>query len=614
MSTAARKFRYQDLCEHLALEVTKMTGVQLGDKQRAMVQTRLNKRVQDLGYRTIDDYQAYYESNEKSEIQHIVSLLTTHYTYFFREFSHFEFIAEKALPALVPEIRKRADKTLDVWSAAASRGQEVYSLAMYLKYHLQTYGSDLKFRILGTDVDEQSVRIARNGVYPRREIREVPLAYLGDHWARGTGDISEFVKAKGPLRECVRFEQANLLDLKEHFEGQKFDIIFCRNVFIYFTPDQIRTSTAMLLRHLEPNGYFFIGISETLNGLGFDLKSEGPSIYKIREKASQPAPVIPIREGGPVSSGEPRPVRVFCVDDSPSVHSLFKQILKREQGFEIVGSAVNGLEAAEKLKTLQNVDVVTLDIHMPEQNGVEYLEKNFSSSHPPVVIVSSVSRDQSDLAMKTLELGASDFIEKPALNKLQERGEEIRAKLKSAILLKRMGAPKRVELDSQFKKALEIKNPENKARVLVTGMGHMKKTVSFLRELEGVQPPVYLLFEGVEGNLPAIAEQLSKATGRKVLAPETVAVKAKPGEILVLDYHKALSVLPALHGPDRIGVGVFGELGKTASQHLKGWHFSQLLLEDLGEGKGTESLQLYATDVFPYTSFAFIGTEFFGKN
>jgi len=614
MSTAVKKFRYQDLCEHLALEVTKMTGVQLGDKQRSMVQTRLNKRVQDLGYRSLEDYQVYYETNEKSEIQHIISLLTTHYTYFFREFSHFEFLSEKALPALVPEIRKRADKTLNVWSAASSRGQEVYSLAMYLQYHLQTYGTDLKFRILGTDVDEQSVRIARNGVYPRREIREVPLAYLGNHWARGTGDISEFVKVKGSLRDSVRFEQANLLDLKDRFEGQKFDIIFCRNVFIYFTPDQIRTSTAMLLRHLEPKGYFFIGISETLNGLGFDLKSEGPSIYGLREKSPVNAPVIPLRSGAGTPATAPRAIRVFCVDDSPSVHTLMKQVLKPELGFEIVGTAVNGVEASQKLKELKDVDVVTLDIHMPEQNGVEYLEKNFSAQHPPVVMVSSVSRDQSALAMRTLELGASDFIEKPALNKLQERGEEIRAKLKSAVLMKRVGAARKAELDSQFKKDLVIRNPESKARVLVTGMGHLKKTVGFIKDLEGVQPPVYLLFEGVEGNLQAIADELARATGKKVVAPASIIGKAKPGEIWVLDYHQALGVLPTLHGPDRVGVGVFGELGKTAAQLLKGWHFGQLLLEDLGDGKGTETLQLYATDVFPSTSFGFIGTEFFGKS
>jgi chemotaxis protein methyltransferase CheR len=115
--------------------------------------------------------------------------------------------------------------------------------------------------------------------------------------------------------------------------------------------------------------------------------------------------------------------------------------------------------------------------------------------------------------MRTLELGASDFIEKPALNKLQERGEEIRAKLKSAILFHRAGLSKKIDLDGQFKRALEIKNPDQKVRVVVTGMGHLKKTTSFLKELGGVQPPVYLLFEGVEGNLQAIAEELSRASG-----------------------------------------------------------------------------------------------------
>jgi hypothetical protein len=91
-------------------------------------------------------------------------------------------------------------------------------------------------------------------------------------------------------------------------------------------------------------------------------------------------------------------------------------------------------------------------------------------------------------------------------------------------------------------------------------------------------------------------------------------MKAKCGEIWVMDYHKALGFLPMIHGSDRVSVGVFGELGKSSAQTLKTWHFGQLLLEDLGEGKGTESLQMYATDIFPSTSFAYMGTEFFGKS
>lgn len=613
MNAALKKPRYPDLCEHLSIEVMRITGVQLGEKQRAMVETRINKRSQDLGFRYLSEYQAYYEEHETSEIQQIISLLTTHYTYFFREFEHFEFISQKILPVLIPEIKKRADPTLRIWCAAASRGQEVYSLAMYLKHHLQAYGPEVKFKILGTDVDDQSVRIAQNGVYPRKEIREVPLAYLGNHWARGTGDIAEFVKAKASLRDCIRFEQSNLLDLKDRYPGETFDLILCRNVFIYFTPEQIRTSTAMLLKHLDPKGYFFIGISESLNGLGLDLKSEGPSIYRVSEKPTTALKMVPAVEVAPAPQAAKRPIRVLCVDDSPTIHTLMKQILRKEEGFEIVGSALNGIEAAKKLKELPGVDVMTLDIHMPEQNGLEYLESNFKAGHPPVVMVSSVSRDQSDLAFQTLRAGASDFIEKPALNQLEERGEEIRAKLKSAILLKgRMPLPSQ-GLDEQFKRTLEIKLPERKARVMVTGVSSLEKTGALLKSLQGDQPPVYLMFEGVAPNLPSIASHLSKLSGKSVRALEQVSSKALPGEIVVVDFKKSIPVLAELHGMDRVSVSVFGEIGKGSAQLLRTWHFGHLLLEDLGGGRGAESLQMFANDVFPSSSFMYMGSEFLAK-
>lgn len=620
MSTAVRKNRYDDLCGHLASEVTRMTGVQLGEKQRALVQTRLNKRVSDLGYRTIEDYQGYYEKNENNEIQHIISLLTTHHTYFFREFSHFEYVAERALPALIPKVRARPDKTLKIWCAAASRGQEVYSLAMFLKHHLALYGPEIKFKILGTDVDEQSVRIGRNGVYPRREILGAPLAYVANHWARGTGDISDFVKARASLRESVVFEQSNLLDPTDKFDGQKFDLIFCRNVFIYFTPEQIRNSTRMLLNHLHPWGYFFIGISESLNGLGFELKSDGPSIYRFPEAAAKgDTGVSSLSDFGsrtvpaPTSVLSARPIKVFCIDDSSSIHSLLKQVLKKDVGFEIVGTAVNGLDASQKLALLPEVDVVTLDIHMPEQNGIEYLERNFSAKHPPVVMLSSVSRDQSDLAFKALELGASDFVEKPALNQLQERGEEIRAKLKSAVWMHRARQKAADSLDRDFKKRLDIQNPERKARVLVTGYGHLGKTVAFIKELSGTQPPVYLVFEGVEANLPSLAEELTRRTGRKVQFREVIATRALPGEVVVVDFKKQVKPLSDLHARDRVSIAVMGELGKGAGELIRSWRPGQLLLEDLGSGRGTEALQAVANEVFPSTSFVHIASEFLAR-
>ncbi len=615
MGAPLKNYKYADLIEHLAREVTRLTGVQLGESQLQMVRVRLGKRVQDLGYRNLFEYQGYYEEHETSEIQHIISLLTTHYTYFFREFSHFEFLAVKALPALVAEVRSRPDKTLKIWCAAASRGQEVYSLAMYLHFHLKAFGPDLKFKILGTDVDEQSIRIAENGVYPRREISEVPLSYLGNHWARGTGEVAEFVKARSSLREVVSFEKSNLLDLQDRFVGQMFDIIFCRNVFIYFTPEQIRTSTSMLLRHLNPKGYFFIGISESLNGLGFDLKMEGPSIYRFTGQAPATAASSTGSSTAPRATiPAERPVRVFCIDDSPSIHTLMKHILRKESGFEVVGTALNGIEAASKLKGLNGqVDVVTLDIHMPEQNGVEYLEKNFGPDHPPVVVVSSVSRDQSEVAMRTLELGASDFVEKPALNKLEERGEEIRAKLKTAIGSRKGGSVRSLTLDSQFKKTLLVRNPERKARVQLTGLGHLAKTAAMIREFGPAEPPVYLLFEGVEANLPAVAEELSKKSGKTVRYQEALVAKAKPGEILVLDFRRMMEFLPKLHAGDKVVFGVFGEVGAGSAGLIKAWPVGRLFLEDLGDGTGTKPLQARANEVFPYTSFAYMGTEFFGR-
>ncbi len=610
MGLALPALRYPDLYAHLSEQVMKLTGVQLGEKQRSMVEARLHKRIHELGFKNVGEYQSYYESHEKEEIQSIVGLLTTHYTYFFREFAHFEYIAEKVLPELVPLVRQRPDKTLQVWSAAVSRGQEAYSLAMFLHHHLKSYGGDIQVKIFGTDVDEQSVKIAANGVYPRKEISEAPLTYLADHWARGTGEISDFVKARAPLRKMVEFQTANLLDFRDRLGERKFDLIFCRNVFIYFSPEQIRSSTERMIKHLHPHGHFFIGMSESLSGLGFDLKCKGPSVYRFPEKS--PAPVVELKKSLPPVTAVPNVIKVLCVDDSSSIHSLLKQILKPDQGFEIVGQAMNGLEAVDKLKKLKHVDVITLDIHMPEMTGIEYLEKHFGPGHPPVVMVSSVSRDQSELPLRTLKLGASDYVEKPALNALQERGEELRAKLKTAVL-GRNQSERFLRLDEEFKKRIVITAPERKVRVLASGLAHLKKTGQFLKDLDGIQPPVHILFEGVAGNLPEIARELSFLSGKKVTFTEDVSLKARPGEIRVLDFKKGIQFISKVHAGDRISVAVLGEWGKISALELKGLRPAQILLEDLGNGKGAEHLQHIASDVFPSTSFPFLGSEFFAK-
>ena len=193
----------QEICRY----ISKITGVQLGERQESMVSSRLQRRALDLKLAGIEEYYPYFQRNITSETKALVSLLTTHHSFFFREITHFQFLAQTGLGNIIEAVRGRGDKQIWVWSAACSRGQESYSLAMFLSHHLERMAPDLSFEILGTDVDEQSVSIARNGVYHRNEIKAVPMQYLGDHWVRGSGDIADYVKARNSLKEHCRFQQ-----------------------------------------------------------------------------------------------------------------------------------------------------------------------------------------------------------------------------------------------------------------------------------------------------------------------------------------------------------------------------------------------------------------------
>ena len=129
-------------------EVSRLTGVQLGEKQRAMVESRLNKRSHELGLEGIQDYVEYYRERGQQETTALISLMTTHHTYFFREYSHFEYLEKNVLAKAVVAAKARGDKTVRIWSAACSRGQEVYSLAMFLDFHLKNMAPDVTFETI----------------------------------------------------------------------------------------------------------------------------------------------------------------------------------------------------------------------------------------------------------------------------------------------------------------------------------------------------------------------------------------------------------------------------------------------------------------------------------
>jgi chemotaxis protein methyltransferase CheR len=416
--------------------VTDMTGIQLGEKQFSMIESRLKSRLIKLSLGSFKEYISHLKKNLESESQALISLLTTHHTFFFREFPHFEFMLNHALEELINAARKKPNKTIEIWSAAASKGHEVYSLAMFFDFHLKAIAPDVKYKIYGTDVDPESIAIAKNGVYRNDELKQSPATYLGDHWVKGQDEVKNFSKVKKSLKDNTHFEVCNLFSIKPFVQNRKFDLIFCRNVFIYFNADQIKQLSQSLLDVLEPHGYFILGLSESLNGINNQAQLIAPSTYRIPPKATAenktPAPLRPV-------AVEPaKPFRILCIDDSSTIHSLLGQILTKDQGFEVKGKAMNGREAINILKN-ETFDAITLDLHMPELDGIGFLTE-YKNRDIPIIVVSSVNRDDLSMAHKALALGAMDYVEKPSLQNKAQAGNEIRSKLKMTIQSKKLKA------------------------------------------------------------------------------------------------------------------------------------------------------------------------------
>jgi chemotaxis protein methyltransferase CheR len=600
------------ILEQIATRIMQITGVQLGEKQKALVEGRLSKRLRDLKLSSIEEYAKYLVENEEFEVGALISLMTTHHTYFFREFSHFEFVLNDALPRLIELKRKTNDKTIRVWSAACSRGQEVYSLAMYLKKHLPMLASDFTFEILGTDVDKESVAIAANGVYPWDEVKSVPVAYLQGNWVKGTGEIANFVKVKNELKAVCRFETLNLLNLSQDKVHKNFDLIFCRNVFIYFEASKIQSISTALAQSLSPAGRLFIGLSESLNGLDLPLKWVGPSVYAPLNPLSD-VPKTETKKVTAPTAVMPAPLlRVLCVDDSPTVLTLLKKMLNKEAGFEVVGTAANGLDAREKVKSLKP-DLLTLDIHMPEQNGVEYLRANMSASHPPVLVVSSVSREDSSLGQECIRLGAMDYVEKPSLENFAQRSEEIRMKLKASVVAK--AAPSEIE----FKNTSDIAAPEKKLRLVFAPISrptHIAMVLKDLKASKGVQPPTIFMVEtGGQGLATFI-------TSAQKFAPDKVALITSPTQRLENDkfyfYDWRAGTLASYMSRSCLSFLALAGLSEASqAEILRLSSRSHLVIEDAGLGKTSSVLSKGAQQIVPLTSFAYESVKFFlreGKN
>jgi chemotaxis protein methyltransferase CheR len=481
----SQKKTLQEVCRI----VSEMAGIQLGEKQYAMVESRLRSRMMRLKIEKFDDYLPYLQNHLKEESQALLSLLTTHHTYFFREFTQFEFLIERGLRELIDAARARPDRTIKIWSAACSRGQEVYSLAMFFERHLASMAPDLKFEIYGTDVDPESIATAKNGVYRVEEVRQSPSIYVEGHWIRGQEEISDFMKAKSQLKSYCHFQVVNLFEPQNFLQGKIFDLILCRNVFIYFSADQIKKVTEQILSHLQPHGIYMLGVSESLNGMQLPLASGGPSIYRHKEFVQGTSSKTPALISEKI-------LEVLCVDDSPTILSMLNKILSSEKGFRVKATASQGQQALDLLKR-EKFDVITLDLHMPVMDGLEFL-RNRGEGNTPVLIVSSVQRDDVNEAQKAIELGASDYIEKPTLQNIEEAGNQIRSKLKTVFKSRQIPALKAV---SGPKPSLLVTKSRFRKKVLIVDDSKVMREI--LKQIISADPELEVMGEA---DRPSAAE------------------------------------------------------------------------------------------------------------
>lgn len=246
-----------------------VAGIRLGPQKKALVCGRLAKRLRDLGLASYASYLDLIESAAGAvELQYAIDRLTTNETFFFREPKHFELL--RAHLARNP----RPKGALRAWSAACSTGEEVYTLAMVLAEHAA--GSN--WEILGSDLSTAVLETARRGVYPAARSDSIPKHLLHRYCLRGVRSQEGHFAIGQELRRHVQFRHLNLRDPLPNIGP--FDLVFLRNVMIYFDEAMKRQVVQRILGTLRPGGYLFVGHAETLNGLSHDLELVCPTVYR----------------------------------------------------------------------------------------------------------------------------------------------------------------------------------------------------------------------------------------------------------------------------------------------------------------------------------------------
>lgn len=256
-------------------------GIKMPPIKRIMLQGRLLKRIRELNMSSYSEYKQYLFSKEghSREILHFLNVVTTNKTDFFREPVHFNFMTDVALP----DFRSKGTngQIFRVWSAGCSSGEEPYTISVVLN-EFERMNSAFKFDILGTDISTQMLEKAAKGVYLANKLVTVPLELKKRYFLKSKDPNNLTVRVHPLLQKSIRLAYLNLMD-NQYSVKESFDIIFCRNVMIYFDRLTQEKVINKLCLQLKPGGYFFIGHSESLSGMDVPLQHIKPTIFRKTE-------------------------------------------------------------------------------------------------------------------------------------------------------------------------------------------------------------------------------------------------------------------------------------------------------------------------------------------
>lgn len=252
-------------------------GINLTEQKRALIIGRLQRVLHSEGFANFKEYYNHVVREPSGRaLLTLVDKISTNHTFFFRENDHFEFFSTNILPQIVSMLQKKQRRDVRIWCAGCSSGEEPYTLAMVIREYIRNNAIDLDIGILATDISVSALEKGVAGIYPEDRMSKVPPVYRQryfNHLKDGSWEVKE------DLKEMVLFRRLNLIRREYPFKGH-FQVIFCRNVMIYFDKETQQSLITRFHRYTEPNGYLFIGHSETLDRSSGLYKYIHPSVYQ----------------------------------------------------------------------------------------------------------------------------------------------------------------------------------------------------------------------------------------------------------------------------------------------------------------------------------------------